>query len=296
MSLTGMRVRYPLLSLLAVIVTSCDHSSPFGGNLGPGALVVGNGEDSWAHYQGGGLFDPGTPTLSPDGTAIVYATPCSGRGDIVRVNRGGTGRVRLAGSEDYEAHPVFSPDGSRIAYVREHGGDRHIWVMNVDGTGHTQVTTGHVMDDLVGFSADGSQIFFDRSLHTGGGGKEAEPYSVRADGTDLKRTSARPEGLVKDGVATPDGKRIYVVSRPYAQELLIRSADGTGERVLPAPRGYKLPPRLSRDGRTLLFGVYTGDKRHPDVVLIDVAKEQVVGQFSEDCEGEGVAEPNQKAP
>ena len=59
-----------------------------------------SGDDSWAHYEGGGMFQAGPPVLSPDGSAVVFATPCSGRGDIVRVNRDGTGRVRLAASED----------------------------------------------------------------------------------------------------------------------------------------------------------------------------------------------------
>ncbi len=44
------------------------------------------GEDSWAHYQGGGNFSSGPPSWSPDGSKIVFSTPCSGHGDIVRVS------------------------------------------------------------------------------------------------------------------------------------------------------------------------------------------------------------------
>ena len=245
-----------------------------------------SGEDHWAHYEGGGMFDAGTPDMSPDGSAVVYSTPCSGRGDIVRVNRDGTKRMKLTGTEDYEAHPIYSPDGTRIAYVREHAGERHIWAMNADGTGQRQLTSGRVMDDLAGFSADGSRILFDRSLDTGGNGRFPEPYSMLTDGKDLKRSTSRPEALVKDEVATLDGKRIYFLSKPYAQELCVRNADGTGERVVPAPRGYKLFPRLSRDGKTLLLGVYTKDNRYPAIALIDVSTDQVLGLLSEDCDSE----------
>jgi Tol biopolymer transport system component len=244
------------------------------------------GENHWAHYAGGGMFDAGPPAMSPDGSTVIYATPCSGRGDIVRVNRDGTGRAILAGSDDFEAHPIYSLDGKKIIYVREHDGDRHIWIMNGDGTGQTPLTSGRVMDDLVGFSADGSKILFDRSLRTGGRGRFPEPYSMRIDGQGLKRSTANPAGLVKDGMATPDGTRIYFTSHPYAHDLCVKNADGTGERIIPTLPGYKLPPQLSHDGRTLLLGVYTGNKRHPDVALIDMETEKVLRLLSEDCGSE----------
>src|SRR4051812_28053178 len=80
---------------VATILTGCPG--------GPGALVGGYGEDSWAHYAGGGMFNGGTPSMSPDGAAVVFSTPCSGHGDVVRVGRDGSGRVRLTKTDDYEA-------------------------------------------------------------------------------------------------------------------------------------------------------------------------------------------------
>lgn len=260
--------------LLAFIVTGC---------------IGGNGEDHWTHYEGGGMFVTDSPSMSPDGSTVVFSSPCSGRGDVVRVNRDGTGRVKLTGTDDYEASPIYSPDGAKIAYVREHAGDRHIWIMNADGTGQKPLTSGRVMDDLVGFSADGSRILFLRSLPTGGLGKFAEPYVMRTDGKELGPRVEKPEGVVKDGgVASPDGKRIFSVTPPYARDLCVRNVDGARERVIAAPKGYKTLPRLSPDGTTLLSFLYSkGDKRVPDVVvLVDVSRMEVVGLLSVDCERE----------
>lgn len=267
-----------MLTLFASILTGC--------NGGPGGLVGGYGEDSWAHFEGGGIFDGGTPSMSPDGTTLVYSSPCSGRGDVVRVNRDGTGRVKLAGSDDYEAHPIYSPDGARIAYVREHAGDRHIWSMNSDGTGKTQLTFGGVLDDIGEFSPDGSRIHFDRSQQTGGGGRFPKPYVMQSDGKSLRPRPVKPESVVKDGVASPDGKHIYFVSRPYARDLCVRDADGARERILPAPDGYKTVPRFSPDGRTLLIGVLTKGQRMTHIALIDVTREEVAGVLRDDCGAE----------
>jgi len=267
-----------MLPFFASILAGC--------NGGSGKLIGDHGEDHWVHYKNGGMFFGGTPSMSPDGSRVLFCTPCSGRGDVVQINRDGTGAVKLAGTSDYEADPIYSPDGARIAYVREHDGDRHIWIMNSDGTGQTQLTFGHLMDDLVCFSADGSQILFDRSLHIRGGGRFAEPYVMRSDGGNVERRLEKPAGIVKDGVASPDGKRMYYTSRPYARELCVSNADGSGERVLPAPGGYKTPPRLSPDARTLLICVYTRGQRKPNIALLDVASEEVVALIPDGCETE----------
>lgn len=289
---------------------------------------IGNGdkEDSWSHYKAGGLFLAGTPSVSPDGSKIVFSSPRSGRGDIVRVNRDGSGRVTLAGSDDFEAVPVYSPDGTKIAYVREKQGDRHIWIMNSDGSRNLQLTFGRVLDDLVDFSPDGSGILFDRSVPTGGNGRSLKSYFMRVDGSGLQ---PRPAGVVERGktshdgktliqsvydgasksyeiisadregsgrrlmgkgiypVYSPDYRHIFYCSSPYASDLCVMDADGARSRVVPTPPGTKTAPRVS--GKVLSLGVYIREEREPSVILVDIDNIEVLNVLRDAPMGAGDA-------
>ncbi len=205
------------------------------------------GEDSWAHYQGGGMYATGSPSMSPDGSTIVFSSPRTGNGDIYKVDRDGGNRTRLTELADFEADPIFSPDGSTVAFVRESDGCRHIWLMDKDGKNQRQLTLGDVIDELNSFSPDGSEIFFLRSPLATGGGRSATPFAVSVlSGETSIRTL---EGLPN---FSPDGKKVTYVLFDESRgqfEIWLMDADGSNKRFL--TEGHA--PGYSPDGKSILF-------------------------------------------
>lgn len=271
------------------------------------AGCYGSGEDHWQHYQGGGLFVAGTPSMSPDGREVVYSSPSSGHGDIYRANRDGTAPVALTRNDDFESQPSYTPDGATIVYMREHAGERHLWKMKRDGSGQVQLTRGHVLDDFEGLSPDGKQVIFNRSAITGGMGRFVKPYTIGIDGgqpieqaepaaewgqisPDVNRiiTTFDPDAkthriaiaardgsnrrIIGTGTAptfSRDGKRVFYLGLPYGADLRVIDVDGQHLRTIPALPGSKTAPRVSYDGTVVILGIYLGDDLIPTTFYVD---------------------------
>jgi len=202
------------------------------------------GEDSWRHYSGGGMYVTASPSMSPDGTTIVFSSPRTGNGDIYSIDRQGSRRVRLTNSPCFEADPMFSPNGDTIAFVRESGGCRHVWLMDKNGSNQRQVTFGRFLDDLDSFSPNGSTLLISRSRLSLGLGKEQIPYALHL------RREALEELKGSDYCYSPDGTRLAYsrlneAARRY--EVWLMDADGSNKRFLAV--GQVL--QFSSDGRIL---------------------------------------------
>ncbi len=88
-------------------------------------------------------FEPGNeedPSLSPDGSFVVYASMASGNWDIYRQRVGGETAFKLTkDSEADDRQPAFSPDGEHIAFRSERDGGG-IFVMGATGESVRRVT------------------------------------------------------------------------------------------------------------------------------------------------------------
>ena len=126
-------------------------------------LLPGCGESGrWDRYAGGGSFIGARPSMSPDGSLIVYSSPATGHGDIYRINADGSHRVRLTSHHSYEGSPMFSFDGARICFMREENGFGHIWIMDRDGKNQKQLTKASESDEDPSFSHDGKLSMMNR--------------------------------------------------------------------------------------------------------------------------------------
>lgn len=211
----------------------------------------------WDHYTNGGSFKGAGISMSPEGRVVVYASPRSGKGDIYRVNRDGTGRTRLTATPTYEGDPVFSPDGSTIAFVREQDGIGEIWIMNGDGSRQRRLTHSPGYDCLPSFSPDGSQIVFTRYVRDSkfrpGTAASTEIFIMNTDGTDETRLTDNQQADWA-GRFSPDGERIlYTVSVPEektpAEEVWMMHRDGSRKRRLSTGS----TPAFSPDGSKIVF-------------------------------------------
>lgn len=132
-------------------------------------------------------------------------------------------RLRLTG-DDSDREPTVSRNGRWVAFSREVGAPvgesspgRAIFAMRIDGSGVFQVTDGRSEDTAPAFSRSGRRILFARAK---AGGGPAGVYSIRADGSGLRRLTAgyspafSPRGNLvafgRGGLFTmrPDGSRV----------------------------------------------------------------------------------------
>jgi Tol biopolymer transport system component len=207
-----------------------------------------------------------TPAWSPSGTRIAFSRPYGrvtqvlGEDTIDRLSiwtiapdgsnaRELTPKPRPAVSEDRA--PVWSPDGRRIAFQRENitarpRGGSAIFVVGVDGQGARRVTPWSLRaGDHPDWSPDGRRILF-RSDATGPDERFGDLYTVRPDGTRLKRLTHLGDGVdLLSYSFSPDGKRV-VFSRARTAgglpDLYAMDADGGNVRpVVSTPRWESAP-------------------------------------------------------
>jgi dipeptidyl aminopeptidase/acylaminoacyl peptidase len=107
-------------------------------------------------------FDERYPTLSPDGTTLLYASNRGGTWGIWAANADGSDpRVVFDGPAEDRA-PAWSPDGTHIAFETwsEENVDGEVRVVAADGTGMRTVTTNPSHDEGPAWSPDGSMLAF----------------------------------------------------------------------------------------------------------------------------------------
>jgi len=258
--------------------------------------------DSRWNYRMHGPFQACTPSLSADGSLIVFDSSRTGNGDIYTAGTNGAASQVLIGTKATESHPVFTWSGEAIAFARQTGGYQHVWLYHLRDKTETQLTTGRVIDVPVSNTTKG--IIFRRSTSYGrlllpkselfatplNGFNEStsqrfgDVKCVSPDGESVVRmkkdaTSGQEELWIENRAGTNthrigagwgpsfshDGKQIVYLSQTpdYKSEVMLINSDGTDQRQLPAPAGYKTAPRFCMDGAVVCFRIPTSPRDGP---------------------------------
>lgn len=178
------------------------------------------------------------PTWSPDDTRLAFAYAASGETEqIWTMATDGSGRTRLADSNDtFEWEPEWGPDG-RIVYVRAMSGHQRLWVVNTDGMNSNPVTVDEVFDEgEPAWSPDGEYLLFSRTLEAGG---TPDLWVVGSDLQDPRNLTDSPGYTDAKGAWSPDGSQILFESnRDGDVDLYVINFDGTGLTQLTDDAGY----------------------------------------------------------
>ena len=138
-----------------------------------------------------------SPTWSPDGSRIAFARSSDG-GHVWVMNADGTGAKRLTDDQAEEGEPSWSPDGRWIAYTHRASGTdfREVWVAGQDGSAGRGVTSLGAKSYGPDWSPDSTRLAF--SADQDGG--RYDIYTIRVDGSDLRRPVTLRDRCVRAGV------------------------------------------------------------------------------------------------
>ncbi len=205
--------------------------------------LAGRGQDSWQHYQNGGMFDAGCVSLSPDGQCLAYASACTGHGDIYLIKNGAASPTRLTDSDDFESSPIFTPDGKRIVFRREHDQRSHLRIMDADGTKATPLTKGNNIDYPRDISHDGRFLLFNRAKPTMGLGLTDRAYVMRLDEPDRE-----PISVGDLAVFSGDSRSVVYSEGDSLWRMDLGENPGNRRKI---PR-IGMPVDVSADGRVIM--------------------------------------------
>ncbi|HYN06281.1 MAG TPA: protein kinase [Vicinamibacterales bacterium] len=210
-------------------------------------------EARWSHFTriSESAGEETAPSLSPDGTTVVYAARVRDSWDIYSQRVGGRNATAILNDPQHdEGAPAFSPDGSQIAFHRSDavGG---IFVAGATGESVRRITT-------VGFdpawSPDGKQIAFateeigDPSSRFG----DSEVFVVDAAGGTPRKAV---DGDAVQPSWSPSGSRIVYWSNRGGQRDLFTVAAAAGSPAVPltSDRAIDWSPVWSPDGKFIYF-------------------------------------------
>jgi serine/threonine protein kinase len=112
------------------------------------------------------------PSWSPDGSQIVFISPCLGRADFTEtiynesslyiINADGTGLDQLTAAPGSDFEPAWSPDGSKIAFTSVRGGFRQIYSLDIESRAVKLLTntTSAIESSQPSWSPDGTKIVY----------------------------------------------------------------------------------------------------------------------------------------
>jgi len=202
----------------------------------------GSSETQLTNFVTTGSLFTGFGSWSPDGTQIVFVTSKDGNsgGEIYSMKSDGTAAKRLTNNLRSEEYPTYSKDGSKILYsvmVSTSPEKSQLFTMNSDGSGETQLTnfstTTSLFTGYASWSPDGTQIVF--VTNKDGNNNGGEIYSMKADGTNLKRLTNNQRSESSPTYSKDGGKILYsamVSTSPEKSQLFTMNSDGTNESQL----------------------------------------------------------------
>ncbi len=217
------------------------------------------------------------PAWSPDGKRIAFARGSGLGRELYVMDRDGSNQTRLTFNAVADVQPVWSPSGHELAFVRFGAdGNRDIYVMRSEPNGATRpLTADAALFDILPDWAPNDRIAF--SSDRGAGSDPNAVYSVKADGTKLRRLT--PPDLLAGGPGwSPDGDRLVASDQfcGFCSEsdiVVVDLGDGSIIRVTDSPEN-DVDPDFSPDGRWIAYDSGTvdvpesGDFGPPDILVV----------------------------
>jgi serine/threonine protein kinase/Tol biopolymer transport system component len=219
------------------------------------------------------------PSLSPDGSFLLYVKSTAGNADIYLQRVGGGNPINLTQDSALDTHPAFSPDGQQIAFRSERDGGG-IFLMGATGESVRRLTD---FGFNPAWSPDGMRIAFAKEGVAG-------PLARRLDSelwivevaTGQKRMVTRGDAVQPSW--SPNGRRIAYWGLPAgsARRIVwtVSAVSGGGGEPVPVTGGEHLDwnPVWAPDGESLYFVSDRSGSFNVWRVAVDEATGRVEGE------------------
>jgi TolB protein len=173
------------------------------------------------------------PSLSPDGTKIVFTRQAGTDEQVYLVNADGSGLRQLSTDGGKSRQPAWSPDGQWIAFAHEVGSIEEIYKMDGNGAHVTRVTYDEYGVADPAWSPDGTRIAY--SFGDPFGTKDPEIVWTYASGQSSRQYVTHHAGADTQPTWSPDGKTIvYTSVVNNTEELVASNVSGTDSYLVTA--------------------------------------------------------------
>jgi Tol biopolymer transport system component len=179
-----------------------------------------------------GPSDDTSPSWSPDGTKIIFASDRGGAYDIFVMKANGKSILQLSDRGRGDVEPAFSRDGKRVAFVECDQSFAHcqLWAMNASGKDARRLTRTLVVDERPSWSPDGTKL----AVTIKQAGNVDVAVVVVRSGAVQRLTHGEADDY--EPSYSPDGTRIaFGSNRAGPPSLYMMQADGTQVSSLTSP-------------------------------------------------------------
>jgi Tol biopolymer transport system component/serine/threonine protein kinase len=223
------------------------------------------------------------PSWSPDGSQLVFISPCLGRADFLEtiynesslyiINADGSGLKQLTASPGSDFEPTWSPDGDRIAFTSVRGGFRQIYSLDVESLEVTLLTntTNSIESSQASWSPDGSRIaYLVKRVGT------YQVWSMNEDGQEAVQLTHSGQELWDYLPSwSPDGRTLFFNQRrPGAFRPWLMQFDYEDQAQDPRKLNFVTPIEdvsFSPDGYWIAFEGMDTSEGNRDIYFITVA-------------------------
>jgi hypothetical protein len=240
--------------------TPCSHYDIYSVAPGGGDLVNLTGALTDPEGPPDSAFEP---SVSADGSRIVFGVDSQATAEIWIINADGSGARQLTGDNLLDQAPAISPDGSRVVWNQWSPfpgyTDRDLWTMGSDGSGQQLFYDGGNEERSSQFTPDGQTLVM---------GSETGDYDIRKIpaalmGSPLTTSTGvadDDEELAYEPTVSPDGSRVAYMRVPTSAPLSpFDIYDVSIEGGTPVPlfdtAASERDPSYSPDGARIAFSV-----------------------------------------
>jgi hypothetical protein len=234
-----------------------------------------NYEVSVINLDGSNLKSVGfgsAPSLSPDGTRVVYIGPNVDRPSdgLYIMDLASGNKTLLPGTTRGDINPLWSPNGGKIAFTRGPSsgligapGAYNVVVVNPDGSNLRQLTDGVDATYAMTWMPDGNRLLYSVALRDGA--------SLNIIDVQTSEVSSLP-GIDSGSVAvSPDGKRLVTEETLPLDKygVFVSNLAGSNRKLLADGDPYIVTvPAWSPDGKWIIASVHDPDtNKHPNPML-----------------------------
>lgn len=255
-------------------------------------------------------LDQGSPSISGDGTQLVFARISGKESFLVLYHRQTEKAVRITPEGVQAYQPIWATQRGLIIFTRVEGHYHHLWSVHSDGSQMKRITDGPFIDNPLVASPDGARVYFVRENWTGRlmvplrevwqADLASEPpqvslvglgTSISSDGQKRAFESRLDEGIYLfagsqsasnfichgySPVISPDGQRLaYIrITTNWDKEIWVRDLGAGPERLLYSAHPHFSQPLFSLNSQELAIRRLIPEPPHPDMLIFSLGTHQ----------------------